>query len=39
MKTKLLDDDKNILEQDINKQDQSIKNNEIKGDLEIKYET
>ena len=33
MKTKLLDDDKNILEQDINKQDQSIKNNEIKGDL------
>lgn len=39
MKSKLLDDDKNILEQDINKQDQSIKNNEIKGDLEIKYET
>lgn len=33
MKSKLLDDDKNILEQDINKQDQSIKSNEIKGDL------
>lgn len=39
MKSKLLDDDKNILEQDINKQDQSIKSNEIKGDLGIKYET